>query len=80
MSTTPVHDHNLGSDDTSSTDGENLLFWLGGVMLVMTLLIIFAITQLSTGAGLAVAFGSLLVAMGIVFAYIWRFIGPDENH
>jgi hypothetical protein len=38
------------------------------------------ITQLSTGAGLALAFGSLLVAIGVVFASIWRFIGPDENH
>jgi hypothetical protein len=80
MSTTTIRDHNLGSDDTNGTDAEGLLFWLGGVMLVMTLLIIFAITQLSTGAGLGVAFGALLVAMGVVFAYIWRFIGPDENH
>jgi hypothetical protein len=80
MSTATLPDTTPQPDERDNNDAEGLLFWLGGVMLVMTLLIIFAITQLSTGAGIAVAFGSLLVAMGVVFVYIWRFIGPDENH
>lgn len=82
MSTATIPDTapDATAEGVDSTDGENLLFWLGGVMLFMTLLIIFAITQLSTGAGIGVCFGALLIAMAVVFAYIWRFIGPDDQH
>jgi hypothetical protein len=55
-----------------------LMMWLGIAMLVVTAVIVVAITTLGVTAGVAVAFGVLIVAALGVLVYIVRFIGPED--
>ena len=58
---------------------QSLLMWLGAAMLVVTGLIIVAITTMSGMSAMLVAYGGLLVAVVVVFLYIMRFIGPEDH-
>ncbi|UGS37877.1 hypothetical protein [Capillimicrobium parvum] len=57
---------------------QSLMIWLGAAMLAVTVAIIIGITQFGATAGVGVAFGALVIAVVGIFAYIVRFIGPED--
>ena len=57
---------------------QSLMIWLGVAMLAVTAVIVVAITTMGATAGVGVAFAALIVAALGVFAYIVRFIGPED--
>jgi hypothetical protein len=65
--------------DQHESDAQSLLVWLGTAMLVVTGLIVVAIVALGATAGMVLAYGGLIVAVIAVFAYIMRFIGPEDH-
>ena len=73
--TTHIQPH----DDGHESDAQSLLMWLGIAMLIVTGLIIVAIVALGATAGMVLAYGGLIVAAIAVFAYIMRFIGPEDH-
>ena len=56
---------------------QSLMIWLGVAMLAVTVAVIVGITQFGATAGVGVAFGTLVIAVVGIFAYIVRFIGPE---
>jgi hypothetical protein len=60
-------------------DAQSLLLWLGSALLIVTGLITVAITMLGVAAGMALAYGGLIIATIAVFGFIMRFIGPEEH-
>jgi len=67
-------------DEHPDSSAQSLMIWLGAAMLVVTAVIILAITKLSLTVGMFIGYGVLLVAVGVVFVYIMRFIGPEDDH
>lgn len=60
---------------------QSLMLWMAVALLSVTALIVAGITLFSTTVGMFVAYGAVLVGTLVVFAYITRFIGPeDEEH
>jgi predicted exporter len=78
MTTAIEPSHQSPEPDRSA---QSLMLWMAVALLAVTALIVVGITLLSTTAGMVVAYGSVLVGTIIVFGYISRFIGPeDEDH
>jgi len=71
--------HAQPHDDQHESNAQSLLVWLGVAMMIVTGLIIVAIVALGATAGMVIAYGGLLVAAIAVFAYIMRFIGPEDH-
>ncbi len=74
MSTVPHQDH-----EPHDASGQSLLFAMGIPTVLVTGLFALAATQLGVNAALLVAYGGLLVAAILVFAFILRFIGPEDH-
>ena len=57
---------------------QTLMLAMAVALLIVTLLIVVGITLMSATAGMFVAYGAVIVGTIIVFAYITRFIGPED--
>ena len=66
------------SENQPEPAAQSLMIWLGVAMLAVTVAIIVGITQFGATAGVGVAFGALVLAVVGIFAYIVRFIGPED--
>ena len=71
--------HPLPHDDHTDPSAQSLLMWLGAATVIVTGLIVLAITILGLTAGMFIAYGGLIVAAIGIFGYIMRFIGPEDH-
>lgn len=75
----PMSTHIQPHDDRPDSSAQSLLMWLGAATVIVTGLIVLAVTILGLTAGMFVAYGGLLIAAVAVFAFIMRFIGPEDH-
>jgi hypothetical protein len=66
-------------DPQPEHNAQSLLLWLSGALLFVTGLIVVAITMLGVTGGMALAYGGLILATIAVFAFIVKFIGPEDH-
>jgi hypothetical protein len=66
-------------DQQPESNAQSLLLWLGGALLIVTGLIVVAITMLGVAGGMALAYGGLIIATIAVFVFIIKFIGPEDH-
>jgi len=72
--------HPLPHDDRPDASAQSLLMLLGVATVVVTGLITLGMTVLGLTGGVIVAYGGLLLAAVGIFAFIVRFIGPEDDH
>jgi hypothetical protein len=66
-------------DPHPEPNAQSLLLWLSGALLLVTGLIVVAITMLGVAGGMALAYGGLILATIAVFGFIVKFIGPEDH-
>lgn len=73
-----THDHT--PEQRPDPSAQTLLMWMSLATVIVTGLIVLGATTLGATAGTIVAYGGLVIAAGVVLAFVMRFIGPEDEH